>query len=226
MIFGCLPVKSPARAKERLRHYLSQEQRVQLAHAMFEDVLVEALQVRGLDRLVVVSNDANVLVVAAAAGAMVLVEQEQSGHSTSADWAAQECMKRGAETVMLIPIDVPQVRAAEMESLLEESWKLPRRHLIIVPSHDGTGTNAMVRTPPDVIRSRFGPDSFSEHVARAQAAGAAVKVMRPEGLMRDLDEPRDLTLFLDQNPSGRTADLLRRIRDRQFRPGEIGVPSG
>jgi 2-phospho-L-lactate guanylyltransferase len=218
MIFGCLPVKSPARAKERLRHYLSQEQRVQLARAMFEDVLVEALKVRGLDRLVVVSNDANVLVVAASAGALVLVEQEPLGHSASADWAALECMKRGADTVMLIPIDVPLARAAEMESLLEESSKLPRRHLVIVPSHDGAGTNAMVRTPPDVIRSRFGPDSFSEHVARAQAAGAVVKVMRPEGLLHDLDEPDDLSLFLDKNPSGRTADLLREFRARKASP--------
>jgi 2-phospho-L-lactate guanylyltransferase len=212
MIYGCLPVKSPARAKERLRHYLTQEQRVHLARAMFEDVLVEALKVRGLDRLVVVSNDANVLIVAAAAGAMVLIEQDQQNHSVSADWAAKECMKRGAQTVMLIPIDVPLATAAEMESLLEEAWKLPRRHMVIVPSHDGTGTNAMVLTPPNVIQSRFGPGSFAEHVARAKAAGAAVAVMRPEGLLRDLDEPSDLTLFLDKNPRGRTADLLREIR--------------
>jgi 2-phospho-L-lactate guanylyltransferase len=212
MIYGCLPVKSPARAKERLRHYLTQEQRMELARAMFEDVLVEALKVRGLDRLVVVSNDAHVLVVAAAAGAMVLIEQEQQNHSASADWAAKECMKRGAQTVMLIPIDVPLATAAEMESLLAESGKLPRRHMVIVPSHDGTGTNAMVLTPPNVIKSRFGPDSFVEHVTRAEAAGAAVAVMRPEGLLRDLDEPSDLTLFLDRNPSGRTADLLREIR--------------
>lgn len=215
MIYACLPVKSPARAKERLRHYLSQEQRVQLVHAMFEDVLVETLKVRGLDRLVVVSNDAHVLVVAAAAGALVLVEQEQLSHSASADWAAKECMNRGAETVMLIPIDVPLVRAAEMESLLLESQRLPRRHVIIVPSQDGTGTNAMVRTPPDVIRSRFGPDSFAEHVARAEAANAAVKVMRPAGLLRDLDEPDDVALFLLDNPSGRTADLLREFRARK-----------
>jgi 2-phospho-L-lactate guanylyltransferase (CobY/MobA/RfbA family) len=73
----------------------------------------------------------------------------------------------------------------------------------------------MVLTPPDVIRSRFGPDSFAEHVARAKAAGAAVKVMRPEGLLHDLDEPADLARFLEKNPSGRTADLLHEIRVRK-----------
>jgi 2-phospho-L-lactate/phosphoenolpyruvate guanylyltransferase len=208
-------VKSPSRAKERLRHFLSQEQRAQLARAMFEDVLVEALKVRGLDRLVVVSNDAQILVVAAAAGAFVLIEGDQQSHSASADWAARECMKRGAETVLLIPIDVPLVRADELDSLVDESKKLPRPHLVIVPSQDGTGTNAMVRTPPDVIRSNFGPDSFSAHVARAQTAGAAVKVMRPPGLLHDLDEPSDLSLFLDLNPNGRTANLLREFRTRK-----------
>ena len=211
MIFGCLPVKSPVRAKQRLRDYLSSEQRVQLARAMFEDVLLEALKVRALDRLVVVSNDAQALVVAGAAGATVLVEQDQQSHSASADWAAKECMKAGADTVMLIPIDVPLVRAGEIESLLEESRHLPRPHLVIVPSHDGTGTNAMVRTPPDVIPSHFGPGSFAAHVAEAEAAGAVVKVMRPEGLLRDLDDPEDLLQILSKNPGRRTADLLRAI---------------
>jgi len=220
VIFCCLPVKAPSRAKERLRTYFTPEQREKFARAMFEDVLVEARKVRGLDRLVVISNDAQSLIIAGAAGAQVLLEKDQHGHSASADWAAAECMKRGAQTVLLIPIDVPAVRAAEIESLLEASAALPRPHLVIVPSRDGTGTNAMVRTPPNVIASRFGPGSFSEHVARAEAAGAEVKVMRPEGLLNDIDEPADVERFLATATAGRTAELLR-----DFFPGKASHPA-
>jgi len=212
MTFGCLPVKSPRNAKHRLRHFFSPEQREALARAMFEDVLVEALNVKGFDRLVVVTNDAQVAIVAAAAGAMVLLESEQRGHSASADWAADECMRRGATRLMLIPMDVPLVRAAEMESLLAASRAMPSPSLVIVPSEDGTGTNAMVRTPPDVIASRFGPNSLPAHVGQAEAKGVAVRVMRPEGLVLDIDEPADVSLFLEKNPSGRAADLLREFR--------------
>lgn len=209
MIFACLPVKSPVNAKQRLRQFFSPMQREALARAMFEDVLTEALKVKGIDRLVVVSNDAQVLVVAAGAGAIVLPEREQRGHSVSADWAVAECMRRGARTVMLIPIDVPLVRAKEMESLLAASSELKAPSLVVVPSEDGTGTNAMVRTPPDVIASRFGPGSLAAHIGQAEARGIAVRVMRPEGLTLDIDEPGDVTIFLEKNPAGRAAELLR-----------------
>ena len=218
MIFACLPVKSPAQAKGRLRHFLTDSQREQLARAMFEDVLIEALKVRGIDRLVVVSNDAQALVVAAAAGATVLVESEQQGHGFSADWAATECMKRGATSLMLIPIDVPLVRAAELEMLLEAARELPQPNLVIVPSADGTGTNAMLRTPPNAIDSRFGPDSLEAHLAQAKTRNVHVHTLRPEGLLLDLDEPADLFLFLSKNPQGRTADFLRSIRSDQLHP--------
>ena len=215
MTFLCLPVKSLVRAKERLDHYLSQDDRQALARAMFEDVLLEARKVRGVDKLVVVSNDAQVLIVAAGAGALVMVEREQLSHAASADWAVAECMKRGATTVMLIPMDVPLVRAEEMESLLEKSRSISPPSLVIVPSRDGTGTNAMVRNPPDVIRSRFGPNSFPDHLAQAKARGARVEVMRPGGMVLDIDEPADISLFLAENPSGRAADLLNEIRGRK-----------
>lgn len=222
MIFGCIPVKSPDRAKERLKHYLSSHQRAALARSMFEDVVTEARKVRSLDRLVVVSNDAHILVVAAGAGATVLVEGEQRSHGASADWAAKWCMDRGALSVLFIPIDVPLVRAAEIESLVQESRKLPKPHMVIVPSSDGTGTNAMLRTPPNLFESRFGPNSFSIHVAAAENKNAAVKVMRPEGLLFDLDEPADLSLFLSRNPTGRTAQLLEDYREAR----ETGQTNG
>ena len=212
MTFGCLPVKSPTNAKHRLRHFFSPEQREALARAMFEDVLLEALKVKGFDRLVVVTNDSQVLIVSAAAGAVVLLENDQRSHSASADRAAQECMRHGATRVMLIPIDVPLARAAEMESLLAASREMSSPSLVIVPSEDGTGTNAMVRTPPDVIASRFGPNSLPAHVGQADAKGVPVRVMRPEGLVLDIDEPADVSRVLGKNPPGRAADLLREFR--------------
>ncbi len=219
MTAGCIPVKSPARAKHRLRHVLSAEQREDLARAMFEDVLIEARKVRGLDRLVVLTNDAQAMIIAAAAGASVMVEGEQHGHSRSADWAAQELMKRGAHRLLLIPIDVPLVRAQEIESLLDAARGLAEPSLVIVPSEDGTGTNAMVRTPPDLIVSRFGPNSLPVHVRQAEEKGATVRVMRPPGLVFDLDEPADLSLFLEKNPTGRTAQRLREFRENASHAG-------
>lgn len=211
MIFGLLPVKAPARAKHRLSDLLTPEEREQLARRMFEEVLPVLLAARGLDAVVVASSDEQTLRRAQALGARIIAESNQNGHSNSADRAARECMEWGATTLLMMPIDVPLVTAAEIESLLETARALPAPGLVIVPSADGTGTNAMVRTPPDLIESRFGPDSFAAHVAQARARQAALEVARPEGLVFDLDTPEDVARFLERRPAGPTAELLRRM---------------
>ncbi len=216
MIFALLPVKSPAQAKQRLATVFSPEEREQLARVMFDEVLPVLLAARGLDRIVVASSDAEILRRAAAAGASTLAETRQNGHSSSADWAARKCIEWGATTLLLVPADVPLLRSAEIESLLEVALAMPVPRVVIVPSADGTGTNAMVRTPPDIIESRFGPDSFDAHMVLARARQAAVAVAQPEGLVFDLDTPEDVAHFLGRTPSGATAELLRRmsVRDR------------
>ncbi len=221
MIFALLLVKAPAQAKHRLRAVFSPEEREQLARIMFEEVLGVLVAARGsgrqpasrvtIDRVVVAASDAEILRGAAAAGAWTLVEATQNGHSSSADWAARRCMEWGATMLLMVPTDVPLVTAVEIERLLETAQTLPAPSLVIVPSADGTGTNALVRTPPDVIESRFGPDSFAAHLAQARAKQARVEVVRPTGLVFDLDTPDDLAQFLARGPGGATAEFLRRI---------------
>jgi len=211
VIFALLPVKAPAQAKLRLRTLLSPEEREQLARVMFDEVFGVLLSARGLDRVVVASSDAEILRRAAAGRAGTLAETSQNGHSSSADSAARKCMEWGATTLLLVPTDVPLLKATEIESLVATAMALPAPRVVIVPSADGMGTNALVRTPPDVIESRFGPGSFAAHLEQARARQAAVAVARPEGLVLDLDTPEDVARFLERRPGGATAELLRSI---------------
>jgi len=209
MNFALLPVKSPARAKERLATVLSAAQREQLARLMFGRVLEVLLQARGFDRVVVASDDADILRRAHCAGAAPLAETMQNGHSCSADWAAGKCLQWGATTLFMVPIDVPLLTARELEAVLDSALAMPEPRLVIVPSADGAGTNALVRTPPDVIESRFGPGSFAAHISQANEKRVAVAVARPDGLVFDLDTPEDVAEYLRRAPAGPIADFLR-----------------
>lgn len=205
MMFALLPVKAPAGAKQRLSGLLSQEHREALARAMCEEVLATLCSVEGLDRIVVVTSDAATAHQARRSGAEVFEELEQLGHSHSADAAAKRAMTLGATSVMLLPIDVPLVTKGEIEMLIAAAGN----GVVIVPSADGTGTNALVRTPPDAIESRFGPGSFRAHVDQAQARGVPVKVLRPAGLLFDIDTPEDIAELLERAPACCIAELLR-----------------
>jgi 2-phospho-L-lactate guanylyltransferase len=205
MIVALLPVKSPKNAKQRLIGLLSPDQRETLARTMFEEVLTTLCAVRGLDRIAVATSDAAIAERARSAGVEVFEEQEQLGHSHSADLASQKAAALGATSVLLVPIDVPLVTRQEIEGLIDEAGA----GVIVVPSGDGTGTNALVRTPPNAIKACFGPNSFRAHCGQAETLGIPLKVMRPPGLLFDIDTPEDVEELLLRSPDSRVARLLR-----------------
>jgi 2-phospho-L-lactate guanylyltransferase len=192
MIFAILPVKSPRNAKQRLTGFVSGEERETLARLLYRQTLAALCHAEGIDRIVVATSDIEIADHARRSGASVFEESEQISHSVSADAACLRAMEMGASTVLLVPIDVPTATPADFMRLAAAA----RPGLAIVPSSDGTGTNALVRTPPDCIQSRFGPGSFRAHCDQALANGLPLDVLRLPGLMFDIDTPEDVADFL------------------------------
>jgi len=59
--------------------------------------------------------------------------------------------------------------------------------IVVVPSRDGMGTNAILRRPPDLIPSHFGPAVWPNTWRRAVAAKAACKVIELHRIAFDID---------------------------------------
>ena len=83
---------------------------------------------------------------------------------------------------------------------------------LLVPSHDRMGTNALLLAPPDIIKLRFGYDSFSYHMSQVSAQGLPVRFIENEHIALDIDEPQDLQQFLafgfEDGESTRTARAM------------------
>jgi 2-phospho-L-lactate guanylyltransferase len=205
VIFAILPVKSPQNAKQRLTGFLAVEQRETLARLLYRQTLATLCQATGIDRVVVATSDAEIADHARKSGALVFEEDEQVSHSASADAACLRAMEMGASTVLLVPIDVPTVTSADFSRLAA----CARPGLIVVPSSDGTGTNALVRTPPNCIQSRFGPGSFRAHLDQALSKGLPADVVRLPGLMFDIDTPEDVAEFLAGPHECQVSSFLR-----------------
>lgn len=205
MIFALLPVKSPHNAKQRLDGFLSAEQREKLARILYRQTLGALCQAEGIDRVIVVTNDSGVAEHARSSGTLVFEENEQVSHSVSADAACLRAIKLGATTVLLVPIDVPLVTPADFSRLAAAA----RPGVVLVPSADGTGTNAMARTPPDVIESRFGPGSCRAHLDQARLKNVPADILRLPGLMFDIDTPEDVAELLATSHPGDVTAFLR-----------------
>jgi 2-phospho-L-lactate/phosphoenolpyruvate guanylyltransferase len=205
VIFAILPVKNPQNAKQRLTGFLAAEQRETLARLLYRQTLAALRQAEGIDRVVVVTSDAEAAEHARCSGALVFEEDEQVSHSASADAACLRAMELGASTVLLVPIDIPTVTPADFSRLAAAA----RPGLIVVPSSDGVGTNALVRTPPDCIQSRFGPGSFRAHLDQALSKGFQAAVLRIPGLMFDIDTPEDVAELLAGSRECQVSSFLR-----------------
>jgi 2-phospho-L-lactate guanylyltransferase len=194
-----LPVKSFGRAKQRLGDAVPN--RPALAAAMLADVLAALARVPELDELIVVTAEPAAATAARAAGARVVHDPAETGQSAA---AALGIAAARADRALLVPGDCPALDPADVSSLLKGSGPLT-----IVPDRHGTGTNALVLTPPDVIEPAFGDGSFARHCALGRAAGAEVSVAELPSLALDVDTPEDLaTLLAGRAAAPRTRAML------------------
>lgn len=184
-----LPIKGFDDAKQRLRDRLGPAPRRALVEAMFADVLVALRRTATISGVLVVSGDSVVQRIAEGYGAEV-IDDDQSGHNEAAARGIAHARGAGAERVLLVPGDCPLLDPAELTELL--ATPVGPRSVLIVPDRHGTGTNALVISPPDAFGPAFGPGSRRRHEQQAAAAGLEARTIPVPSLALDIDTPEDL----------------------------------
>lgn len=186
-----VPVKRFAAAKQRLAPGLGDERRQALAAAMLGDVLEAIGAARTIERTILVSGDplAQEIAFEAEAGVEVVPDPADEGHNVAAAAGVARAEADGASCAVLLPGDCPLLAPRDLDRLLTG---LPSPYAAIVPDRHGTGTNALVLSPPEAIEPSFGEGSRARHVAAARAAGIPFEVEEVASLSLDLDTPADL----------------------------------
>lgn len=205
-----LPVKRFDAAKQRLAAGIDEARRQELAAAMVADVLEAIGKARAIERVIVVTGDPLAQDLAAKAGAEVVPDPEDAGHVEAAQAGIVRAEADGAERVVLLAGDCPLLDPRELDRLLTG---VPERYVGIVADRHGTGTNALLLSPPDAIVPAFGEGSRARHVEAARRAGVPFGVEELPSIELDLDTPADviaLTRELAAEPkrARRTAKAL------------------
>ena len=189
-----LPIKDLRNAKQRLASVLTQGERFALAQAMLADTIRAVCGVKLAEKIFVITNYELAMELAAKNGWEVLREEHQISESVSVDFASRFCAERGVTGLLRLPLDLPLVESSDIDELLATPCAAPA--VVLVPSRDGTGTNAILRTPPTLFPSHFGPDSFTKHRRAAEQASARIMVRRNVRLEMDVDDEADLRALL------------------------------
>ncbi len=196
-IAALIPVKGFRNAKQRLSPLLGAGKREALAEAMFRDVLRQTLLARRLHATFVVTGNDGVAEMARSLGADVIREAAERGETDAVDFARYSLKAAGWQAVLIIPGDMPLVRSEDIDQIVSQlPDPAPSRFALLVPSHDRMGTNALLLAPPDIIKLRFGYDSFSYHMTQISAQKLPLRFLENEHMALDIDEPKDLQRFL------------------------------
>jgi len=190
MRFALLPSKPLAVAKSRLASHLPESDRQALCYAMFHDVLECLCRAQHVDAVAVVTADPGLLDLARRMGAAAIDESQPRGLNAAAALGTRYCIAQGASAVLIVLSDLPSLTVEEVDGLFVDLP--PKPHVRIARSHDGFGTNALLRTPPTAVSTRFGGRSFFDHIAAAEDAGVSHSEVELPGLGFDIDTIDDL----------------------------------
>jgi 2-phospho-L-lactate/phosphoenolpyruvate guanylyltransferase len=194
-LVSIIPVGALEGAKSRLGGSLDAEERQDLVRYLLDRTIGAVQGSAAIEQVAVVSPDRSVLSVAARSGA-ALVEQVGTGLNEGLEQAVRWAVESGASAVLILAADLPSVSPEAIHEVVATAAAAvqPGRGLVlVVPDRHGRGTNALLLSPPEVIRPSFGEDSRAAHETAAREAGAlSIELDGPLGL--DLDLPADLTL--------------------------------
>jgi len=184
-VTAIIPLKALATAKGRLAGAMDSAQRRDLAAWMATQVITACRDCPAIDDVLLVAGDEQAADVGRAAGARVLVVDAPG---LPAAMAAADAATVTCEATVVVAADLPYATGADVAAVVAAAESAD---VVIAPTDDG-GTGALLRRPPSVMRTAYGPSSATAHIALAEAAGVAHVVVRRRGLAVDVDRPDQL----------------------------------
>ncbi len=205
-LWALVAIRSSA-GKQRLAGVLDEAQRHALVLAMAEDVLAALLASPQITGVALVTEDAQLGEMAQAMGAQIIPDPGEGGLNGALAHGRAVLVEEGAQSLLIVHGDVPAIAAADIAAMCAAH----DGGVTIAPATSDGGTNGLLLTPPDAIALHFGKDSCAAHVAAAEKAGFAAKVLVIAGLSHDIDEAEDLGLLAVSASEGKAARLARTL---------------
>lgn len=203
-----VPIKSFTQAKKRLATVLTAQQRSELMAHMVDDVLDAIAATAEVDGITVVTGDLEVKhwvgqrALSLSKPLRVLDQPTAPSHPgelgedglcRAYSAAAAQLMAEGVGSMLLLPADIPLIKAADLQALIS-AHKCPGVTLARAGS-DG-GTNALLVSPPNMIAPAFGHNSCQRHIDLTREQGYEPSVLDVPALSLDVDTIDDIKSLL------------------------------
>jgi 2-phospho-L-lactate guanylyltransferase len=209
-VLAVVPVKPLGRALGRLAGVLAPGERRELQDAMLADLLAACAACPDLAGTLVVTADPTAARLARTHGARVLPDHAPpQGMNPAVAIGQARAAATGMDAALVLTADLPLAGPADLSAIV--AARPGEDGVVLVPSRDGTGTNALLIAPPAAMPTRLGPDSRARHAAAAAAAGLRLRELERPWVALDVDTPEDLLLLASSGRPGRATALCARL---------------
>jgi 2-phospho-L-lactate guanylyltransferase len=206
-IAAIIPVKRFSKAKTRLG--LTQEKTELFCKTMLDEVLSTISQSKKISKTILVSGDESAFDIGKRYGVVQVFEENELGVNSAVLLAEKYLNENGFETSVVFPQDIPLMHAEDVDRLL--AFQKNAKSLLVVPSRKFDGTNALVRTPVDVMETHYDEDSYKIHLTTAKSRGITASFVLINRIMWDVDDISDIEYIMGSVEKPRLRDSLRKI---------------
>ncbi len=205
--YAVVPVKHLSSSKSRLATILTPEDRKRLTLVMLEDVLT-AIRNSAIQGTIVVGSDLCVCELATNTG-VTFINEKARGLNPAIGDSIKCCMQRGADSVLVLPADIPLISSTDIERIIELAGNA--ESIVVVSPSKNWGTNALYLRPPNLIPVSYGFGSFKRHIRHARVRGIPVKVYYSFSVAFDIDSQEDLQELLENSSTTLSAQLIAKV---------------
>jgi len=174
---------------------------------MLEEVLKTLSKCKSIDNIVIVSKDDAAIKLGKSFGAIQIFDDElgvnQAVHLADQHLSGLEC-----NCSVIFPQDIPMMESSDVDSLL--GFLKSKNSVILVPSRQFNGTNALVRYYASSMKTQYDKGSYSHQINAAKSVTQKISLALIRRVMLDIDDELDLAFMLKQNEK---PDFCKKIRN-------------
>ena len=189
-----IPVKTFSKAKTRLN--IQQTCKEEICSIMLQEVLKTISNCNLVSKIVIVSKDETALKIGRPFNAIEIFDDE-SGVNNAINLADEYLSDKNFDCSVIFPQDIPIMTSTDIETLL--GFIKSTNSVIIVPSRQFNGTNALVRCPSGLMQTKYDLGSYTHQIDAARTKTNNISIALIRRMMLDIDDESDLAFMLKQN---------------------------
>ena len=174
---------------------------------MFEEVLKTVID-SDIDAVMVVSKDKDAIEIGKSYDVIQIIDNNETGVNNAVSLADKYLANNGFDASIVFPQDIPFMQREDIDNLLKFSSS---NSVLVVPSQRFDGTNALLRSPVNIMETHYDEDSYKIHLHTGRKHTRNTSLVLIRRIMMDIDNNDDLEFVLGQNENSEICEKIKTI---------------